>query len=488
MAKKKTEGVRSAFLGRLQTTVRGYVLRGMLVLVPLGVTAYVLKLCYSLTAGLLVPGMKRFNQVAMQYVPGLDRYTVELPGFAIVLLSIVLFVGILYAMGLIAGLVLGRRLIAVGEWILARIPLVKTIYGASRQAVDVLSLQGEGPSYEAAALVPFPSQNTRAIAFITGKLEIEGEGVFYRTFVPTTPNPTSGYLGIYPKDSVQQTSLTVEDAAKAVMSAGILTPPEVRLEGEVVLDSGKDAGTPSPAAPPPAQTKRVRVASMSLTRRLIHNTRNRLVSGLLVLVPIGVTIFIISFIYDLTAGRIEPLARMISGPLPPYAIACISVALLLISLYITGNIATAVVGKRVIRLIESLIGRVPLITTIYGATKQIIESLIDPSSGPKFEAPALVEFPFPGVRTIGFVVGRMRTSDGVELYKVFVPTAPNITVGLLVLYRSESISGCNLTLEEAIKLVVSCGLVGSDTMTLRPISEVLKPAPEPNSADQDVAE
>ncbi len=470
--KKKTEGVRSAFLDRLQTTVRGYILRGMMVLVPLGVTAYVLKLCYGLTAGLLVPGLK--------------RYTVELPGYATVLLSILLFVCILYAIGLIAGLVLGRRLIALGEWILTRIPVVKTVYGASRQAVDVLSVQTEGESYKAAAIISFPSPGIQAIAFITGKMSIDGEDKYCRLFVPTTPNPTSGYFQIFPRDMIQFTDLTVEDAAKAFMSAGILTPKRLNLPSEAGLDkempfdiAGVEAAKTSKKSPAPPK---------SIFRRLLHSTRNRLISGLLVLVPIGVTIFIITFVYGLTAGRIEPLARMISGPLPAYVIGFISVFLLLVSLYLTGHVATVVVGARLIRLMEGIIGRVPLITTIHGVTKQIIASLVDPSSGPKFEAPVLVEFPYPGVRTIGFVVGRIQSFDGRELLKVFVPTAPNITVGLLQLFDPKSASGCNLSLEEAIKMVVSCGIVGSDAITTCPLAEVLKPAPDRNSADSDVAD
>ncbi|MBX7255899.1 MAG: DUF502 domain-containing protein [Candidatus Hydrogenedentes bacterium] len=469
-SKQQPGGVRSAFLSRLQTTVRGYILRGMLVLVPLGVTAYVLKLCYGLTAGMLVPWLR--------------RYTGEMPGYAIALLSVCLFVAILYVIGLAAGLVLGKRLIAVGEWILARIPVVKTIYGASRQAVDVLSIQSEGPSYKAAALVPFPSPSVRAIAFVTGRLTIDGKEGFCRTFVPTTPNPTSGYFEIYPEEMIQLTNLTVEDAAKAFMSAGILTPERLSLPESASLDTARK---PVAAQEPLTIATRLAAAPKSLFRRVVKSTRNRLVSGLLVLVPIGVTIFIVTFIYGLTAGRIEPLARMISGPLPPYVIGFISILLLLISLYLTGQVATAVVGARLIRLMESIINRMPLITTIYGATKQIIESLIDPGSGPKFEAPVLVEFPYPGVRTIGFVVGRIVGIDGQELLKIFVPTTPNITVGLLELCDPATVTGCSLTLEEAVKMVVSGGIVGDEALYTRPLSEVLKPKPAPDASETDTS-
>ncbi|MCC6696699.1 MAG: DUF502 domain-containing protein [Candidatus Hydrogenedentes bacterium] len=457
--------MRTIFVHRLRTTIRGYMLRGILIVVPLGVTAYVLALCYQLTAGHLVPFLR--------------LYTGDLPNYTVVLLSLVLFIVILYVIGLTAGFVVGRRFIAFSESFLRRIPLIKTIYGASRQAVDVLSRQDEGPAYQAAVLVPFPAPELRTIAFITGRLTIEGEGEYFRTFIPTTPNPTSGYLEIFRQDIVEYTTLSVEDAAKAVMSAGTLTPEEFSFvdppEMDTALPEARRTGLPGAAMQQIRPTK----PKHSWPVRALLKIRRRLISGLLVLVPIGITIFITNFAYGLTAGRIAPLARWLAGPQPTYVTAVVSVILLIILLYLTGYVTTAVVGARLVRLIESLISRLPLITTVYGATKQIVETIVKPGSGPKFEAPVFVEFPYPGVRALGFIVGKMRDASGKLYVKVFVPTTPNVTVGLLQLYETSQVSACSLSLEEAIKMAVSCGLIGPETITLRPVTELEGYAEEP---------
>jgi uncharacterized membrane protein len=444
LKKRNRTGMQSAFVRHLKTSVRGYILRGMLVLVPLGVTAYVLVLCYRLTAGHLAPPLR--------------KYVGEMPEYAIVILSIAIFVLILYSIGFTASLVIGRRFIALGESFLKRIPIVKTIYGASQQAVDALSTEEGAQSYQAAVVVPFPSPEAKAIAFVTGKLDIEGEGIFYRVFVPTTPNPTSGYFMIYPPESIEHTNLTVEDALKAIISAGILTPKDFQLV------EGADVSTI--VSPVHAAEKR----PVHVQRSPLQALQKRLISGLLVLVPIGITIFIVNFIYDLTAGRIAPIAQRIAGP-SPYATAIVSIALMLVTLYITGYFATAVFGARLIRFMEYLLGRIPFVPVVYGATKQIVETIVNPDSGPKFEEPVLATFPHPGVRVLGFVVGRMKLINGPLYIKVFVPTAPNITVGFLELYQSDHVSGCSMTLEEALKMVVSCGIVGPEKISLKPIAE-----------------
>ncbi|MCC6486948.1 MAG: DUF502 domain-containing protein [Candidatus Hydrogenedentes bacterium] len=456
MKKSKSSRMRTIFVHRLRTTIRGYMLRGILVVVPLGVTAYVLGLCYELTAGHLVPFLR--------------LYTGDWPNYSVVLLSVVLFIVILYVIGFFAGFVIGRRLIAFSESFLRRIPLVKTIYGASRQAVDVLSRQDEGPAYQAAVLVPFPAPELRTIAFVTGKLHFEGEGEYVRTFVPTTPNPTSGYLEIFRRDAVEYTTLTIEAAAKTVMSAGTLTPEEFSFVEPPEMHAPPQEGLRTVTAD--GAMKRASKPKHSWPVRALLKVRRRLISGLLVLVPIGITIFITNFVYGLTAGRITPLAKWLAGPQPTYVTAVVSVILLVILLYLTGYVTTAVVGARLVRMIENLISRLPLITTVYGATKQIVETLVKPGSGPKFEAAAIVEFPYPGVRSLGFIVGKMRDTNGKLYVKVFVPTTPNITVGILQLYETSQVSACSLSLEEAIKMAVSCGLIGPDTISLRPITEL----------------
>ncbi|MBI2422752.1 MAG: DUF502 domain-containing protein [Candidatus Hydrogenedentes bacterium] len=443
-------------LKQLKTSIRGYLLRGMLIVVPLGVTAYILALVYRLTAGHLVPPLR--------------YYTGQLPEYMVALLSIVLFVLLLYLIGLAAGFVVGRRLIRLGESILEQIPVVKAIYGASRQAVDALSSEEESEAYQGAAMVQFPSVYARAIAFITGKITIEGEGAFVKLFIPTTPNPTSGYFVLYPPESMDDSPLTVEDAVKSVMSAGLISPEEPSApeshtapHAPMLNDSAINIkiNMPLPNQAPP-----------SASHHFFLDARKRIFNGLLVLVPIGITAFILNFIYDLTAGRIKPIAQVLVGPVPGYVTIFVSVLLLLLLLYFAGHIATAVVGKRMIKLMESFIARLPFITTVYSATKQIVKTLVDPTSGPSFQEPVFVPFPYKGVYSLGFLVGRMTTANGKEYLRIFLPTTPNVTVGLLEFYEEADVHGCNLSLEEAIKMVVSAGILGPETISFLPLAPV----------------
>ena len=444
-------GAESAFLQRLRTSVRGYMLRGVLVLVPLGVTAYIMALCYQLTAGHLAPFIR--------------MHALPMPDIAVALVSLVLFVSVLYLIGLAAALVVGKRFIGLGESILRRIPLVKTVYAATKQVVDVLSAQGDGPGYEASVLVPFPSAGMWVVAFVTGKLHIEGEGDFFRVFVPTTPNPTSGYFEILPANLVQETGLSVDEAVKLLMSAGILAPPQLSLASmpddaarRVSSDTARPVETEKAVRPVPTVWER--------TKSLLQK---RLLSGFLVIVPISVTAFVIGVLYNLTAGRLMPLAGMLTGPLPGYVDVFVSIALLLLLLYGTGYIATAVLGGRLIHLAELIIGRIPLVTTVYGATKQIMESFVQKDGGAKLKTPVVIPFPYAGARAIGFLVGDIATSSGKRLLKVYVPTTPNITLGLLEFYEPESVSACGLTVEEAVKMVVSGGIIGPESICLSPI-------------------
>lgn len=464
MRRARSRSARRSLLYRMRTTARGYVLRGLLVLVPLGITAYAMILIYRLTAA---------NMAWMVgYLP------ITLKGPAVVVLSVVFFLTMLYVIGLAAALVVGRRIIGLGEAVLRRIPLVKTVYSASKQVMDVLQPKDGPQTFQESVFVGFPSPQVRTLAFVTGRMHIEGRGDHYRIFVPTTPNPTSGYLELMPERFVEHTGMCVEDVVKGVMSAGILVPDELELvspKRRTAVYSESALGADFSAET--AQTAK-RQSLWQFTKSIF---RRRILSGFLILVPLAVTVFVIEFAYSLTAGRIEPLTRRLVEPLQAYlpadavavATPVISVMLLLIALYLTGYAATWVVGARMIRVGESILTRIPLITTIYGASKQIVEMLVKPG-GSSFQEAVLVEFPYPGVLTAGFLVGKSVTTTGDVYYRVFVPTTPNITIGLLEFFSPANTFQCPLSVEDTIKMIVSGGLIAPESIPLIPLEEAVR--------------
>lgn len=217
MAKRTTRRKRSLF-DRTRRRIRAHLISGMAVIVPLGITAYVIQLCYRVTAGRLSPTVTPITQEWPSYLTA---------GFSILLMFVVL-----YAVGLVATVVIGRQVIALAEAILRRIPLVKSVYGASKQIAETLLFQDGGASFKSVALVEFPRPGTFTLAFVTGTITVNGRKC-HKIFVPTTPNPTSGYFEIMDAEHVQPSGLSVEEAAKIVMSGGIVAPDLIDGGGEV---------------------------------------------------------------------------------------------------------------------------------------------------------------------------------------------------------------------------------------------------------------
>jgi uncharacterized membrane protein len=120
-------------------------------------------------------------------------------------------------------------------------------------------------------------------------------------------------------------------------------------------------------------------------------------------------------------------------------------------------------GKKIIAFSEMLMLRIPLARTIYTATKQVIKTLSIPDRK-SFKSVVLVEFPRPGFKAIGFLTGQIKTSDGREFCKVFIPTTPHSTPGFFELVPSEEVAGTNLTIEEAFKIIISGGIVSPDVL------------------------
>ncbi len=437
---------------RISAHARKQMVRGLIVVVPLGVTVYALQFCYDLTAGYLSPIIRQVTGST-------------LPDAVVIGVSIVLFLGLLFILGIIAAATAGRRIISLFEYVIRHIPLVKAVYGASKQVVEVLSPKEVQSNYEASVLVDFPYPGVKTIGFITGRLTLDNGKDYYRVFVTTTPNPTSGYLEIYPKECLQASGLSVEEAMKAAMSAGIIMP--------TVLNDG-----PIPEREPRiADVRGADVLRKAVPEKPSYWTRNkaiirnRLLSGLLLLIPLAMTVIVVRFIFGLTVAKVTPVTEVILVDHPQWALLGFSFLVFLAGLWFIGAVATFVVGQRFISMGEHLIEKIPLVRAIYGASKQIVATLAAKSegNGSGLEAPVLIDFPYPGVKAVGFLVGRVRSADGTDMCRVFLPTSPNISVGLFLMCKTEDVRLCGLSVDDAIRMVVSLGILSPERMTLTPV-------------------
>ena len=134
---------------------------------------------------------------------------------------------LVYLVGVMAGNIGGRRLINYGESLLGRVPIVRPIYNSIKQIVDSFSTSGKTP-FKRVVVVEFPMKGTRTIGFVTNESTDErGEKLLY-IFIPTTPNPTSGFLQIVREKDTIQVDMSVNNALKMVISGGAVLPEEIR--------------------------------------------------------------------------------------------------------------------------------------------------------------------------------------------------------------------------------------------------------------------
>lgn len=207
----------------LWARLRAYFLAGILITAPIGITGYLAFVFVNFIDHAVTPLIPaKYNPET--YLP------FSLPGLGLV----VLFVVMTMVGALTAGL-LGRWVVRTGERILSRMPVVRSVYAALKQIFETI-LSRQSQAFRKAVLVEYPRRGIWAIGFITGTTEGEVQNLTLdetvNIFLPTTPNPTSGFLLFLPRTDVVELDMSVEEAIKMVISGGIVTPPDRRPAAE----------------------------------------------------------------------------------------------------------------------------------------------------------------------------------------------------------------------------------------------------------------
>ena len=206
--------------------VGSFILIGFFTVAPLWVTWLVLDFLFSLLAKTGAPLLRAAALGVRSFSDTLADWMLN-PVLQYILAALVTLAG-LYAVGLLTSLVLGRRLIALMERQLERLPLIQSIYGATKRFLH--SLQQSPASGQRVVLVAFPSPEMKAIGFVTKVMDDPDSGrQLAAVYVPTSPNPTSGYIEIVPLDEVVQTDWSVEEAMTFVMTGGTNAPDKLRF-------------------------------------------------------------------------------------------------------------------------------------------------------------------------------------------------------------------------------------------------------------------
>jgi transmembrane protein len=198
-----------------------------------------------------------------------------------------------------------------------------------------------------------------------------------------------------------------------------------------------------------------------------------MITGLLVWLPVAVTIWIISSIVGATDQIINLLPQKwrletylgLKVPGQGFLIA-------IVVLFVTGVLAANVLGRKILEGWDSLLGRIPVVKSIYSSVKKVSESLLSDNSR-SFKTPVLVPFPQPNIWTIAFVSGSVPQSvsnvlpEPTDYVSVYVPTTPNPTGGYYIMVRQSDIRELDMTVDEALKYVISLGMVMPDELPLK---------------------
>ena len=185
---------------------RSKIFAGLAALLPLYLTFFVIKFLFVTLEEMSDPILKRFN--------------LDIPG-----LGIILTVLLIYILGFLVTNFLGRKIFNIGERIVKKVPIVNMIYTTLKQITDTFT-KGSTDAFEGAVYIQYPRQGLWTMAFISGESKTKDGVSYYHLFVPTTPNPTSGFFLMIPQADTVATGMSVEDGLKTIISGGLLAPNE----------------------------------------------------------------------------------------------------------------------------------------------------------------------------------------------------------------------------------------------------------------------
>ncbi|RPJ26797.1 MAG: DUF502 domain-containing protein [Planctomycetaceae bacterium] len=199
--------------------------------------------------------------------------------------------------------------------------------------------------------------------------------------------------------------------------------------------------------------------------------RRTFLTGLLILIPLFVTYALIAFLFNIFTNASAPLMSGLfrfldlnrygwTEPLVPLINFLLSLAVI----FLLGLFGANFLGRRILQAVDALILRLPLVKSIYGAVKQLVDTFQGPRRG--FQRVVLIQYPSRGLWTMGFVSSErpdtMKLTPSPTILTVYIPTTPNPTTGYLVMMRPEEVVDVDYTVEEAFKFIISSGIVGRE--------------------------
>lgn len=208
------------------------------------------------------------------------------------------------------------------------------------------------------------------------------------------------------------------------------------------------------AEPPPPPYSPPRSDRSSPIRKIVVHIQRTLGAGILVTLPIGITVLVLKFLFDLLDGILKDPLGLLPGPEIPG----IGLAVLIISVYLVGIIAAHVVGRRLIDVGHRILEVIPVVKNIYGTTRSAVE-LLSNNNDSRYSGVVLIDWPRPGIQSIGLVTSRMLDTTGEEILAVYIPTTPIPSSGFLVMVPAKDVTHTEMSVDDAMKVVISGGIL-----------------------------
>ena len=209
-------------------SIKRNIITGMVTIIPLWITWLLFDFIFRQLSKFGKPIVSTFSRDISDQAPTLSRLLLQ-PWFNDALAVILVLVAI-YVIGWVANRVIGRRLIAAIEGLFTRLPLVQTVYGSAKKLLGALQTKPE--NIERVVLINFPHKEMKAVGLVTRTFtDIDSGKALAAVYVPTTPNPTSGYLEIVPLDQLVSTDWSMDEAMNFIISGGAIAPQNIPFGG-----------------------------------------------------------------------------------------------------------------------------------------------------------------------------------------------------------------------------------------------------------------
>ncbi len=198
---------------------------------------------------------------------------------------------------------------------------------------------------------------------------------------------------------------------------------------------------------------------------LKRHFKSKLITGILTLIPLGVTFFVLRFLFTTIDGWLAPIVAEVLGGRYHGGMGLLATILLV---YLVGLVVSNFLGQKLLGAGEKILTKIPLVREVYAPIKQVVQLAMMPSDGNKFKQAVAIRTPGSPMRVIGFVTGEFHEEGNpTPIVSVFVPTSPNPTTGVLLFCDPEIVYETNMKVETAMKMLISGGIVAPDDFMIR---------------------